>query len=274
MTILQQLVLALPIGVVVGLLLGLLGGGGAILAVPALVYLLGQTPRAATAASLVIVIVSASTGLYGHWRAGRARLGAGAAFAVAGIVGSAVGSRLSGAIDPNLLLLGFAGLMLVVAGLMFQRQRGRPAPAQAAPRPVGGGSGPAPASANPLRQLALIVPTATGIGFLTGLFGVGGGIIVVPTLVLVFGFAMPLAVGTSLVVIILNSVFALGVRLGSHVTFDWPLIAAFTVAAIAGTQLGTRLAGRVDARRLTQGFIVLLVIVAGYIAARSLFHAA
>jgi uncharacterized membrane protein YfcA len=266
----QHLVLALPIGLVVGLLLGALGGGGAILAVPALVYLLGQSPRAATAASLVIVIVSASTGIYGHWRAGRSHLGAGAVFAAAGIAGSVLGSRLSGAIDPNLLLLGFAGLMLVVAAIMFYRQRQpAPAPAPPAPQPVGGGSGPPHIA----RQLALIAPTATGIGFLTGLFGVGGGIIVVPTLLLVLGFAMPAAIGTSLVVIILNSLFALGVRLGSHVTFDWPLIAVFTVGAVAGTQLGTRIAGRADSRRLTQGFIVLIVVVAGYIAARSLFHA-
>ena len=283
-----QDLLALPIGVLVGVILGALGGGGAIVAVPALVYLLDQPPHAATTASLVIVIVSASAGVIGHWRAGRVRVGSAVAFAVSGLVGSLLGSRVSGAANPDALLLGFAALMLLVAGLMAARQR------QAAPARVGrlatagagaggGGGSPPGVSQGPglsarVAQLhgaphyAAIVVAATAIGFLTGLFGVGGGIIVVPTLVLVMGFDMPVAVGTSLVVIILNSLAALAARVAGHTTFDWPLIALFTAAAVGGVLAGNRIADRADARRLTQGFIVLVVAVAIYTAARSLLH--
>lgn len=282
-----QDLLALPIGVLVGVILGALGGGGAIVAVPALVYLLDQPPHAATTASLVIVIVSATAGVIGHWRAGRVRVGSAVAFAVAGLVGSFLGSRVSGAANPDALLLGFAALMLLVAGLMAAKQR-QAAPATArrlatAGAGAGGGGGAPSASGGPglstrIAELqgaphyAAIVVAATAIGFLTGLFGVGGGIIVVPTLVLVMGFDMPVAVGTSLVVIILNSLAALAARVSGHTTFDWPLIALFTAAAVGGVLAGNRVADRADARRLTQGFIVLVVAVAIYTAARSLLH--
>lgn len=283
-----QDLLALPIGVLVGVILGSLGGGGAIVAVPALVYLLEQPPHAATTASLVIVIISASAGVVGHWRAGRVRLGSAVVFAAAGLVGSYLGSRLSGIANPDALLLGFAVLMLLVGGLMASRLR-QPAPAPArrlatAGAGAGGGFGGAPGvSGGPglserITELhgaphyAVIVVAATAIGFLTGLFGVGGGIIVVPTLVLVMGFDMPVAVGTSLVVIILNSLAALAARVAGHATFDWSLIAVFTVAAIGGVLAGNRVADRTDSRRLTQGFVVLVVAVAIYTAARSLLH--
>ncbi len=296
--------IAPPVGVLVGLLLGMLGGGGAILAVPALVYLMGQSPKAATFGSLVIVVVSAPAALIGHWRAGRVRAGAGVAFAAAGLLGSYLGSRVSLSANPNVLLLAFAALMLVIATVMTWRLRRASGPATAAavsratvpaaavagpPRgseigaagdPGGGGNGDPGGGGNDgpgagqagrrVRQLALIAATATGIGFLTGLFGVGGGIIVVPTLVLALGFEMQIAVGTSLVVIILNSLAAITARLGSHVTLDWLLIAAFTASAIVGAVAGNKIAGRVDTRRLTQVFIALIVVVAAYTASRSL----
>jgi uncharacterized membrane protein YfcA len=279
-----QFVLALPIGLLVGVILGSLGGGGAIVAVPALVYLLGLEPHAATTASLVIVVITASAGVVGHWRAGRVRAGAAVAFAAAGLVGSYLGSRVSGTADPNALLLGFAILMLMVAGMMAARQRRTSAAPVLATAGAAGGSGSGGPGAGGASladrigqmrgpaHLAVIAATATAIGFLTGLFGVGGGIIVVPTLVLVLGFDMPTAVGTSLVVIILNSVAALATRVGSHATFDWPLIAVFTASAVAGVLAGNRVADRADARRLTQAFIVLVVVVAVYTAARSLPH--
>jgi uncharacterized protein len=295
--------IAPPVGVLVGLLLGMLGGGGAILAVPALVYLMGQSPKAATLGSLVIVAVSAPAALIGHWRAGRVRVGAGMAFAAAGLIGSYLGSQVSLSANPNVLLLAFAALMVVIAAVMTWRLRrtSQPATAVAVSRatvpaatvagssggseigaagdPGAGGGNPggsghdSPAVGNTARrtrQLALIAATATGIGFLTGLFGVGGGIIVVPTLVLALGFEMPIAVGTSLVVIIINSLAAIATRLGSHVTVDWLLIAAFTASAIVGAIVGNRIASRVNTRRLTQAFIALIVVVAAYTASRSL----
>ena len=124
--------------------------------------------------------------------------------------------------------------------------------------------------ATAVRSGLKIAATATGVGLLTGFFGVGGGFVIVPALVLALGFEMPVAVGTSLLVIAINSTAALTARLGSHVHLDWPLLGVFTAAALAGTLAGNRVASRVDASRLTAAFTVLLVAVAAYSLARSL----
>ena len=128
----------------------------------------------------------------------------------------------------------------------------------------------APAADAPAGQSLKIVTAATAVGLLTGFFGVGGGFVIVPALVLALGFEMPVAVGTSLLVIAINSAVALAARFGSHVHLDWRLLAIFTVAALAGTFAGNRIASRVDASRLTAAFTVLLVAVAVYSLCRSL----
>jgi uncharacterized membrane protein YfcA len=115
-----------------------------------------------------------------------------------------------------------------------------------------------------------VVAAATAVGLLTGFFGVGGGFVIVPALVLALGFEMPAAVGTSLLVIAINSAASLAARLGGHVHLDWPLLAVFTVAALAGAVAGNRVACRVDASRLTAAFAVLLAAVAVYSLGRSL----
>ncbi|WP_318279468.1 MULTISPECIES: sulfite exporter TauE/SafE family protein, partial [Streptomyces] len=114
-------VTALPCGLLIGLLLGALGGGGSVLAVPVLVYLLGQSPHEATAGALVVVAVGCVTGLACHARAGRIRWAAGAVFGALGTAGTYLGSRWSAALDPSLLMSGFALLMLTVAALMVVR---------------------------------------------------------------------------------------------------------------------------------------------------------
>ncbi len=119
------------------------------------------------------------------------------------------------------------------------------------------------------RQDLKIITAATAVGLLTGFFGVGGGFVIVPALVLALGFDMPAAVGTSLLVIAINSAAALAARLGSHAHLDWPLLAVFTLAALAGTLAGNRIAFRVDASRLTAAFTVLLVAVVAYSLCRS-----
>ena len=108
-----------------------------------------------------------------------------------------------------------------------------------------------------------------GVGLLTGFFGVGGGFVIVPALVLALGFAMPAAVGTSLLVIAINSAAALAARLGGQVHLDWLLLGVFTLAALAGALAGNRIASRVDASRLTAAFTTLLVAVAIYTLCRS-----
>ena len=118
-----MLALALPLGLLIGLSLGALGGGGSILTVPALVYVLGQSPVAATTGSLIIVGVTSLTGMVAHARAGRVRVAQGLLFGVLGVAGSWYGSHLSASVAPAVLLAAFSVLMLVVAGIMIARQR-------------------------------------------------------------------------------------------------------------------------------------------------------
>ena len=302
-----MLAIAIPAGLLIGLSLGALGGGGSILTVPVLVYLLHQPPHAATAGSLLIVGITATAGMIAHQRAGRVRLAPGIAFGVLGVAGAYAGTRLSASIRPDLLLSLFAGLMLVAAAAMLRRRRGTagqhvpaagspPAPREAAvpddpgASPLRGGAitatldkpaaavrAPAPSAAwqrpggtATVRQGLKILAAATGVGLLTGFFGVGGGFVIVPALVLALGFEMPVAVGTSLLVIAINSAAALAARLGGHVHLDWPLLGVFTAAALAGALAGNRVASRVDASRLTAAFTVLLIAVAAYSLIRSL----
>ncbi len=263
--------LAIPLGLLIGLTLGALGGGGSILTVPALVYVLGQEPRTATTSSLLIVGASSMIALLPHARSGRVRFGQGLLIGALGTAGSLLGTHLSARVAPEVLLTAFAALMLAVATLMLRRTSGSPDTA----------NGATDTSAHPLLslrprftadwpRLLKLLGTATAVGLLTGFFGVGGGFAVVPALVLVLGYPMPVAVGTSLVVITINSLTALAARVGTggdHL--DWSIIGLFTAAAIAGSLLGGRLASRLDPRHLTRGFAVLLVLVALYTAARS-----
>lgn len=258
MTVLWMVLL----GFVVGLALGALGGGGAILTVPILVYLGHQTPQAATAGSLVIVGLSALVGMLTHGRSGRVRYVEGIVFGLLGIGGSLVGARLSVRVPGEILMLLFAVLMLVVAALLIRKER-----RQAATQSDQSGEAGEPVfQLKPLRirpaGAVRLVVAATGVGLLTGFFGVGGGFAVVPALILVMGFSMQTAVGTSLLVIVINSVTALAGRLGGGLELDWTLIGPFALTAAAGTIAGGRLAQRLPARRLTQAFIVMLVVVA------------
>jgi hypothetical protein len=265
------LALAVPIGLIIGLTLGALGGGGSILTVPALVYLLGQNTQAATTGSLIIVGLTALAGMMAHHRAGRVRVAQGVAFGVLGIGGAYVGSLLSASVAPAALMSAFSVLMLVVAAMMFARaRRGRGSiPATDA----GVTDGPIlmfrPSFACACPRALKVLITASAVGLLTGFFGVGGGFVVVPALVLALGFTMPVAVGTSLLVIAINSASALVARAGHGVDLDWTLIGVFTLAAIVGSLAGGRLATRVRPERLTAAFTVLLVAVALYTAARS-----
>ena len=265
-----MLALAAAMGVLVGVTLGSLGGGGSILAVPALVYVLGQDVHAATTGSLVIVSISALTGMVAHARNGRVRVRAGLMFGALGIAGSLLGSRLSVTVAPAVLLTAFAALLLVAAAAMtLQRRRGKRAAVSDGP-----GAQAQSASAPPrrprLRAGVTLLLAATGVGLLTGFFGVGGGFVVVPALVVILGFPMHLAVGTSLLVMVINSGVALLARLDHGVELDWPVLAAFTLAAVFGSLLGSRVAARVRADRLSFAFTCLLVVVAAYTAARSI----
>ena len=274
-----------PLGFLIGLSLGALGGGGSILAVPALVYGAGQTSKQATTTSLILVGITAIIGIVPHWRRGRVRILAGTVFGLAGVGGSLLGSRWNKAVDPDVLLLAFSALMLIAAFAMWRRTRATPVgpaeelaevdllmPEFADPETVA----VSPAATHlvttiqvtPLTVLKVGV-AGTAVGLLTGFFGVGGGFVIVPALVLALGFTMPEAVGTSLLVIAINSATSLVSRLQTG-SVEWAVIAPFLVASLLGLAVGTRLASTRDPRVLQIWFVYLLVGVALYTAGRSL----
>lgn len=272
----DALILALPAGLAVGASLGALGAGGSILTVPILVYLLGRSAHQATTISLIVVGAAALVGALAHARAGRVRLGPGLAFGLLGAAGSVLGSKAGVGVNPNLLLLAFAALMATAAAAMLARSR-RTASSAAQDPPAHGParsesvaarcSGPGLTGACAVK----ITIAATVVGLLTGFFGVGGGFVVVPVLVLVFGYETSTAIGTSLLVIAVNSAAALATRLGDgRVGLDAPLLAAFLVAAITGTVLGRRYAARLNPRLLATAFSGLLIVLALYISTRSI----
>lgn len=254
----MRALLASPLGFLIGLSLGALGGGGSILAVPVLVYVAGQDPTAATATSLVLVTMTSVVGIVPHVRARRVRVLPGLVFGVAGIGGAVVGSRLNERADPDVLLLLFALVMLVAARGMWR--------SATRPRPVG--AAVATAVHFDTATVLKVVAAGSAVGLMTGFFGVGGGFVIVPALVLVLGFTMPEAVGTSLLVIVVNSLVALVMRAGAG-GIEWGVVAPFAVSSLAGVLVGGRLAGTRDPRALQRAFVVLLVIVALYTATSS-----
>lgn len=258
--------IASPLGLLVGLVLGTLGSGGSIIAVPALVYAAGQTPQDATAASLLLVGTAALSGLWMHFRAGRVRTAMGTFFGLTGIGGSLAGTALNRRLDADVLLLAFSGLILVAAWRMVTAcptctrvGEARAMKAREKPRARGLDA----------RKVLLVLAVGTGVGFLTGLFGVGGGFVIVPALTLLLGFAMPQAIGTSLLVVAINSAMALLFRINmAHL--DWRVAVPFTVAAVVGVQLGSRVADRLDPERSLRAFAAGLILLALYTAARAL----
>ena len=267
------LAVAAVAGLLIGLSLGALGGGGSVLAVPVLVYALGQTATQATTGSLVVVGITSLVGAVTAHRAGNVLLGRGVAFGAIAIGGAAAGAKASGLVPEPVLLASFAVLLLVVAGVMAARQirshrargtdAGHASRAAALDDPIISFS---PTFACQCPRALKVLVTATVVGLLTGFLGVGGGFLVVPALVLALGLPMAYAAGTSLVVITITSAAALTVRAGSGAHPDWGLVALLTVAAVVGGWLGARAAARVDTHNLQTAFTVLLLLVAGYTA--------
>lgn len=270
----MALVLAVGAGVLIGLSLGALGGGGSILAVPVLVYLLHQSAAQATTGSLVVVATTSLIAAITAYRAGRVLLGRGVAFGVVAIGGATVGAKAAPHVPSDVLLAAFAVLMLVVGGLMVVRQvrarRGGRTPDAGRPAlddPIITFS---PTFACQCPRALKVVVTATAVGLLTGFLGVGGGFLVVPALLMALALPMEYAAGTSLVVITITSVAALGVRAGAGAHPDWLPVAALTAASTLAAVAGARLADRVDTSRLQAAFTVLVLGVAGYTASQAL----
>lgn len=249
-----MLALAIALGVAIGLTLGALGAGGSILAVPVLVQVVGLPVSAATATSLVAVGSAAAAGAVGH--RSRVQWPIAAAFIATGAVGALGGAAVGRRLDEDVMLLGFSALMLVAAWRMLT----------ACPSCTRVGEERARAEAGPdthprfgARRVATAAAAGAGVGFLTGLFGVGGGFIIVPALTLALGLAMPAAIATSLVVVSGNAVVALAIRGPSSV--DWPVAVAFTIPMLVGSIAGSRIAHRLDPQKSLNAFAVVLVVV-------------
>ncbi len=230
----------IALALLIGASLGLVGGGGSILTVPALVHAGGFAPRDAIVASLVVVGIAATAGALLHWRLGTLDATVAAWFGGLGAVGAMGGARLGRLVPAAWLMTAFACIALT-AGLTLVSRRGFYQAGGARPRP------------------GLVVPAALGVGFLTGLLGVGGGFIIVPALVLVVGLPMARAVGTSLAVIAVNCAAGLTTAAADLDAGRMLVTAVFAALALIGTLVGARTASRArpEVLRRVFGFLVL-----------------
>lgn len=245
-----QYLLGIGCGALVGFVLGLVGGGGSILAVPLMVYLVGvRDPHLAIGTSAFAVAANAATGLVHHARAGHVKWRCAGLFALAGIVGATVGSTLGKAFDGQKLLFLFALLMIGVGVIMLRRRA---------------------ASGDPdvtlgLENAGKLVGFGLGTGAFSGFFGIGGGFLIVPGLTAATGMSMINAVGSSLVAV---TAFGLTTAVNYSLSglVDWALASAFIAGGLAGSLVGTELARTLSKQRgrLSMVFAVLIFAVAAY----------
>lgn len=233
-----MIALTVVLAVLVGISLGLLGGGGSILTVPLLAYVAGMEAKQAIATSLLVVGATSAVAAISHARAGRVQWRTGLIFGVAGMAGAYGGGLLARFIPGSLLLIGFAVMMIATAIAML---RGRQDVKNA------------PAAAHHRIPVPKVIAEGLVVGLVTGLVGAGGGFLVVPALALLGGLPMPIAVGTSLVVIAMKS-FAGFAGYLSSVTIDWRLASMVTVAAVVGALAGARLTALVNPDSLRKAF--------------------
>ena len=272
--------LSLICGVLVGFSLGLTGGGGAIFAVPLLVYGLGVAPREAVGISLASVGVMSFMGFLGRWRTRQVELRTGSFFAVAGMLGAPVGSWLSSLIAESVLLSLFAVLMLIVALRMWSKavttaSGGLPVVCSTEAADVDGPACRREINGNLLltsRCVWLLAAVGIMTGVLSGLFGVGGGFVIVPALVLFSGMAIHRAVGTSLLVISLVSISGVASHLFSGRTIPLDTTLFFVVGGVVGMFLGMLAGRRLSGPALQKVFAVAIVAVAVFVIVRTVFQ--
>ena len=245
-----QYILGAGSGVLVGFVLGLVGGGGSILAVPLMVYLVGvPSPHVAIGTSAFAVAVNAATGLANHARAGTVKWRCAGMFAAAGVAGAFAGSTAGKAFDGERLLFLFA-IVMVIVGILMLRGRGK--------------SGN-PNAACDRENAPKVLSYGLGTGAFSGFFGIGGGFLIVPGLVASTGMPMINAIGSSLVAV---TAFGLTTSLNYALSglVDWLLAAAFIGGGVLGGFAGARVAKRLSGTdgRLTTIFAVLIFVVAAY----------
>ncbi|WP_375194362.1 sulfite exporter TauE/SafE family protein [Sphingobium sp.] len=249
---------ALASGAVIGLVLGLVGGGGSILAVPLLVYVVGvSSAHAAIGTAAVAVAANAAASLIGHARAGTVKWPCALVFAAAGVAGAAIGAEIGKAVDGKRLLMLFGLLMIGVGLSMLRKRRTVEAPDVRLSR----------ATASTL--LPRLVPIGLGVGLAAGFFGIGGGFLIVPGLMMATAMPLKNAVGTSLVVVTaLGLTTAASYALSGYV--DWLLVALMIAGGVAGSGVGIALGRRLAASKgmLERIFALIVIAVGIYVAVR------
>jgi uncharacterized membrane protein YfcA len=243
---------ALVVGLAIGAVLGLIGAGGAVVAVPAFIYLFGFAPLEATTASLAVVAVSAASGAIPRFRQKQVRLRQALIFWGLGIAGTFAGARLATVIPEVVVVVGFAAVMLGASVAMWRKSSAAP---------------PAVDHHSPPWVLPVV---AIAIGLMTGVFGVGGGFLIVPALVLVFGLPFGMATGTSLVVVALNSITALLFKYDTWAQIDWHIPLLVIVGGLVGSTVASTMNHGIPVRYLERAFALLLVALAAWMAFEAL----
>lgn len=226
------LIMILALAGVVGLALGMFGGGGSILMVPLLSYVAAMPTKEAIATSLLVVGATSAVSLLPHALKGHVRWVQGLIFAATSMVGAYGAGLLAQGIPAQLLMIGFAVIMVGSARGMIRGRKER---------------------ANASLPLRFFVPVGLGIGMVTGLVGAGGGFLIVPALALLAGLSMQHAVGTSLLVITLNSVAAMSGQLNA-LSINWTLALGLAAVAIVGSLIGMKISQKINDSALRRGF--------------------
>ena len=243
------------LGFAVGVVLGLLGGGGSILAVPIFLYVFRVPQDPAIAMSLGVVGMSAFVGFLGHWRQGTVNLRVGAPFGVVAMVAAFFTARVEDLVPDPVQLSLFAVFAFTAAIVMLVDSLRTMPRESSAPRRIP-------------HFTPLLALEASGVGALTALIGAGGGFVIVPALVYLAGVPVKEAVGSSLLIITLNALSGFAGYIGRE-PIDWPLMGSFTGVAAVGAILGTRLNRHVSQVRIKQGFALLILVLGGYLVLRN-----
>jgi len=265
--------LGLIFGAVVGLSLGLTGGGGAIFAVPLLVYGLQVPPREAVSVSLAAVGATSLVGFLHRWKLGQVELKTGLIFALAGMLGAPLGTWIAGFVPDLILLLLFAGVMVVVAVRLWQQAATVRTEVVCVPSEDQGPTCRRDALGHLIlnsRCAALLLLVGVVTGILSGLFGVGGGFVIVPALILFSGMPIHSAVGTSLMVIALISISGISSQIWAGRTIPWELTSLFVAGGIGGLFAGQSLGKHLSGPRLQKVFVVAILMVAVFVILKTL----
>ena len=245
------LIAVLILAIAIGLSLGLLGGGGSILTVPLLTYVAGMDPKEAIAASLFVVGATSVLSTLTHARMGNVQWRTGLIFGAASMAGAFLGGLAGGYIPGVILMLAFAVMMIATAIAMLRGRKKRDTVEQTK------------------LPLGKILIEGLVVGLVTGLVGAGGGFLVVPALALLGGLSMPVAVGTSLLVISMKSFAGLAGYL-TTVSLNWPLVLGVTGMALIGALIGARLTKVVPEQALRKGFGIFVLVIGVFVLSQEL----